>query len=100
MAPEAVGLGGMLRPADPARCGGCGYSLRSLPVHTDGRVICPECGWSRVVDAAVWNSSPRCWNCKRSLRGLPLVNGDRVQYADCGQWRSGLTEEDVKPLAE
>lgn len=84
-------------PGDPMRCGGCGYKLHDLPIHHDGRLICPECGWSRVVDAAAWNSSPRCWSCKRSLRGLPLVLGDRVQCPECGQWRSGLTEADVRP---
>jgi DNA-directed RNA polymerase subunit RPC12/RpoP len=78
-------------------CASCGYPLADLPLHADGRAICPECGWGQVVDDVAWRSSPRCWNCKRSLRGLPLVNGDRVQCPDCGQWRSGLTEADVRP---
>lgn len=87
----------------PVACPQCGYELAGLPVSADLTIRCPECG-SRVPLPAESTGAgltdtcePRCWKCKRSLRGLPLVLGDRVQCPECGQWRSGLTEADVRP---
>lgn len=110
LCPHCSGYWGDADFKTPESCPRCGYLLAGLAPSGDGSIRCPECAMTLPAAAPRPRAplpqssvqpprelSPACWNCKRSLRGLPLVLGDRVQCPECGQWRSGLTEADVRP---